>query len=201
MRSGDLDFDGIHEAAFAENQNGLDHRDVECSRLDRAGEKVYRGRSRSWARLIMIDAAQAVSNQKSSMFKRGAVIFWRFPGTRFSRRTESAFSYGKMALLEKMEPYQGGGSMISEVTWEKTTWAAVPHKFEAGTPSIADAVGLDVALQYVEALGFDAIKAHKKELLLARTQSSARSSGFENYRFAERANRDRLVYDGRRSSV
>jgi cysteine desulfurase/selenocysteine lyase len=78
--------------------------------------------------------------------------------------------YGKAEHFEVMAPYQGGGSMISEVTWEKTTWAAVPHKFEAGTPSIADAIGLSTAIEYVEALGFEAIHRHEQDLLKYATE-------------------------------
>ncbi len=114
--------------------------------------------------LIMIDAAQSVSNQKVDVQSWGC-DFLAFSGHKIFGPYGIGALYGKLSILEQMPPYQGGGSMISEVTWEKTTWAAVPHKFEAGTPSIADAVGLDVALQYVESLGFDAIEAHKKEML------------------------------------
>ena len=114
--------------------------------------------------LIFIDAAQSVSNQVIDVMKWDC-DFLAFSGHKIFGPYGIGILYGKMSLLDAMDPYQGGGSMISEVTWEKTTWAAVPHKFEAGTPSIADAVGLDVALQYVETLGFDAIKKHKSSLL------------------------------------
>lgn len=113
---------------------------------------------------VMIDAAQAVSNQLVDV-QSWDCDFLAFSGHKIFAPYGIGILYGKMELLEAMPPYQGGGSMISEVTWEKTTWASVPHKFEAGTPSIADAVGLKVALDYVTDLGFDAIKAHKKELL------------------------------------
>ncbi len=114
--------------------------------------------------LVFIDAAQSVSNQVLDVQAWGC-DFLAFSGHKIFGPYGIGVLYGKRGLLEKMEPYQGGGSMISEVTWEKTTWAAVPHKFEAGTPSIADAVGLGAALQYVSNFSFDAIKAHKKELL------------------------------------
>ncbi len=114
--------------------------------------------------LAFIDAAQAVSNQPIDV-KAWDADFLAFSGHKLFAPYGIGALYGKMALLEKMDPYQGGGSMISEVTWEKTTWAAVPHKFEAGTPSIADAVGLDMAIRYVEDLGFEQIQAHKHSLL------------------------------------
>jgi cysteine desulfurase/selenocysteine lyase len=73
--------------------------------------------------------------------------------------------YGKKALLEAMPPYQGGGDMISLVTFEKTTYADLPNKFEAGTPSIADVIGLGAALDWLNAIGLDAVAAHEHALL------------------------------------
>jgi cysteine desulfurase/selenocysteine lyase len=78
--------------------------------------------------------------------------------------------YGKMELLEKMNPYQGGGSMISQVTFEKTTWAAVPHKFEAGTPAISGAIGFGEAIKYLQTIGIDAAAAHERMLVEAATR-------------------------------
>lgn len=114
--------------------------------------------------LAFIDAAQAVSNQLVDVQAWDA-DFLAFSGHKIFGPYGIGVLYGKLDLLEKMDPYQGGGSMISEVTWEKTTWANVPHKFEAGTPSIADAVGLDMALRYVEDLGFEQIQKHKTEIV------------------------------------
>ena len=73
--------------------------------------------------------------------------------------------YGKAEHLEAMPPYQGGGEMILSVTFEETVYNEIPHKFEAGTPDIAGVVGLGAAIDYVEALGLDAIAAHEHELL------------------------------------
>jgi cysteine desulfurase/selenocysteine lyase len=73
--------------------------------------------------------------------------------------------YGKYALLDAMPPYQGGGDMILSVTFEKTTFNHVPHKFEAGTPSVADTIGFGAAIDYLGATGLDAIAAHEHELL------------------------------------
>jgi len=73
--------------------------------------------------------------------------------------------YGKAEHLEAMPPYQGGGEMILSVSFEKTIYNEIPHKFEAGTPDIAGVVGLGAAIDYVEALGLDAIAAHDHELL------------------------------------
>jgi cysteine desulfurase/selenocysteine lyase len=73
--------------------------------------------------------------------------------------------YGKAALLEEMPPYQGGGDMISSVTFEKTTYNVLPHKFEAGTPNIAGVIGLGAAIDYLETIGLAKIAAHENELL------------------------------------
>jgi len=73
--------------------------------------------------------------------------------------------YGKTALLEAMPPYQGGGDMISSVTFEKTTYNKLPHKFEAGTPDMAGVVGLKAAIEYMNGVGIATIAAHEHELL------------------------------------
>ena len=78
--------------------------------------------------------------------------------------------FGKEALLDAMPPYMGGGEMIETVTFEKSTWAPLPHKFEAGTPAIAQAIGLGVAIEYLEGLGMDAVRAHERDLLTYATQ-------------------------------
>jgi len=73
--------------------------------------------------------------------------------------------YGKQALLDAMPPYQGGGDMILSVSFEKTTYNALPYKFEAGTPNIAGSIGLGVALDYVSSIGLSNIAAHEQDLL------------------------------------
>lgn len=113
---------------------------------------------------VLVDAAQAVSNIAVDV-KALDCDFLVFSGHKIFGPYGIGALYGKMELLEGMNPYQGGGSMIAEVTWEKTTWAAVPHKFEAGTPDIAGAVGLAAALRYVMELGLPAISAHEQDLL------------------------------------
>ena len=79
--------------------------------------------------------------------------------------------YGKTALLEAMPPWQGGGDMISTVTFEKSTWNVLPYKFEAGTPHIEGAIGLAAALDFVESIGMDRIAAHEAELLAYGTEA------------------------------
>src|SRR3954454_5230813 len=79
--------------------------------------------------------------------------------------------YGRADLLEAMPPWQGGGDMISSVTFEKTTYNKLPYKFEAGTPDIAGAIGLGAAIDYVNGLGIEAIAAHEHELLVQGTEA------------------------------
>jgi cysteine desulfurase/selenocysteine lyase len=71
--------------------------------------------------------------------------------------------WGRPELLEMMDPFMGGGSMISRVTLEGATWAESPQKFEAGTPNIADVIGLGAAIDYLEALGMDNVRAHERD--------------------------------------
>jgi cysteine desulfurase / selenocysteine lyase len=78
--------------------------------------------------------------------------------------------YGRRELLEAMPPYQGGGSMIAEVSFEKTTFAAPPQKFEAGTPSVSAAIGLGAAISYVESLGLTRMEDHEQDLLKYGTE-------------------------------
>jgi cysteine desulfurase/selenocysteine lyase len=118
---------------------------------------------------VLIDAAQGVSQMPTDVLAMDC-DFLAFSGHKVFAPYGIGVLYGKAEHFEVMAPYQGGGSMISEVTWEKTTWAAVPHKFEAGTPSIADAIGLSTAIEYVEALGFEAIHRHEQDLLKYATE-------------------------------
>jgi cysteine desulfurase / selenocysteine lyase len=96
--------------------------------------------------------------------------FYAFSGHKLFGPTGIGVLYGKMQWLDAMPPYQGGGSMISTVSFEKTTYAAVPQKFEAGTPDIAGAIGLGAAVDYVEGVGLEAISRYEHELLVHATE-------------------------------
>jgi len=89
--------------------------------------------------------------------------------------------YGKEAWLKKLPPYQGGGEMIAEVTFEKTTYADLPHKFEAGTPNICGGIAFGAALNYMNAIGFDAIAAYEQELLTYATDKLLQIEGLRIY--------------------
>ncbi len=93
-----------------------------------------------------------------------AAICWRFPGTRCVRPTGIGVLFGRAEVLESMPPWHGGGEMIVSVTLEKSSYKKAPHRFEAGTPNIAGAIGLAAAIDYLDALGRGAIFAHDAEL-------------------------------------
>lgn len=113
---------------------------------------------------VLIDAAQAVAHKPIDV--RGLDCeFLVFSGHKIFGPTGIGVLYAKKALLEKMPPFLGGGDMIDKVTFEKTTYNDLPHKFEAGTPHIAGAIGLGSAIDYVLGLGFDPIWSHEVDVL------------------------------------
>ena len=113
--------------------------------------------------LVLVDGAQAAPKLPLDMAELGA-DFYAFTGHKAYGPTGIGVLWGRKELLDGMGPYEGGGSMIQKVTKEKITWASVPTRFEAGTPPIAEAVGLGAAIDWMEALGLDAIHAHETEL-------------------------------------
>jgi len=113
---------------------------------------------------VLVDGAQAVPHLAVDVQDLDA-DFYAFSGHKLSGPTGIGVLYGKLALLEAMPPWHGGGNMIRSVSWEKTTYIAAPGKFEAGTPPIAAAIGLGEAIDYLTGLGLDRIAAHEHELL------------------------------------
>jgi len=113
---------------------------------------------------VLIDGAQAVPHMAVDV-QAIDCDFYAFSGHKVYGPTGIGVLYGKAALLDAMPPYQGGGDMISSVTFEKTTYNKLPYKFEAGTPDIAGVIGLGAALDYVTDVGMDAIAVYENELL------------------------------------
>lgn len=113
--------------------------------------------------VVVLDGAQSVPHMPIDVQDLDC-DFLAFSGHKMLGPMGSGVLYGKRALLDAMPPYQGGGSMIRTVELTHTTWADVPAKFEAGTPSVGDAIALTRALDYLEALGMDAIWAHEREI-------------------------------------
>ncbi len=113
--------------------------------------------------VTLIDGAQSAPRLNLDMAAIGA-DFYGFTGHKFYGPTGIGVLYGRRQLLNELEPFEGGGSMISKVTKEKITWAEVPAKLEAGTPPIAEAAGLGAAVDWIDELGIEAIAAHEREL-------------------------------------
>ena len=119
---------------------------------------------------VLVDGAQAVPHMKVDVQELGC-DFYTFSGHKVFGPTGIGALYGKLDLLEAMPPFQGGGDMISSVTFEKTIYNAVPYKFEAGTPSIAEVYGLDAALEYVNKIGLANIASYEHALLSYATEA------------------------------
>jgi cysteine desulfurase / selenocysteine lyase len=118
---------------------------------------------------VLIDGAQAVSHMRVNVQALDA-DFYVFSGHKLFAPTGIGVVYGKSALLNAMPPYQGGGNMIQDVTFEKTTYQKAPQRFEAGTGNIADAVGLGAAIDYLERLGMENIGRYEHGLLVYATE-------------------------------
>jgi len=129
---------------------------------------------------VLIDGAQAVPHLKPDVQALGC-DFYVFSGHKMCGPTGIGVLYGKEEWLNKLPPYQGGGEMIKEVTFEKTTYACLPHKFEAGTPNIAGGIVLGTALDYLNSIGFEQIQAHEQELLNYATEQLNQLDGIKIY--------------------
>jgi cysteine desulfurase / selenocysteine lyase len=113
---------------------------------------------------IVVDAAQAAPHVPIDVNELD-VDFLAYSSHKMLGPTGAGALYGRLDLLESMPPFHGGGEMIREVFEDHSTWAEVPHKFEAGTPNIAQAVGMGAAVEYLETLGIDNVRAHEKEMV------------------------------------
>jgi cysteine desulfurase / selenocysteine lyase len=125
---------------------------------------------------VLVDGAQAVPHLSIDVRELDC-DFYTFSGHKVFGPTGIGVLYGKAALLERMPPWQGGGDMIKVVSFEKTTYAALPSKFEAGTPNIADAIGLGVAVDYLDGLGLERVAAHEHDLLTYGTAALSHLPG------------------------
>jgi cysteine desulfurase/selenocysteine lyase len=131
-----------------------------------------------WNVPVLVDGAQAVPHLSVDV-RALDCDFYAFSAHKLFGPTGIGVLYGKAALLERMPPYQGGGDMISLVTFEKTHYNTLPYKFEAGTPHIAGAIGLGAAIDYVSRIGLDAITAYEDDLLAYATAALNRIEGLE----------------------
>lgn len=129
---------------------------------------------------ILIDGAQSVPHLKPDVQALDC-DFYAFSGHKMCGPTGTGVLYGKEEWLHKLPPYQGGGEMIKEVTFEKTTYADLPHKFEAGTPHIAGGIVLGTAIDYLNSVGFENIQKQELELLAYATERLSEIEGLRIY--------------------
>jgi cysteine desulfurase/selenocysteine lyase len=138
------------------------------------------GIARASGALVVCDGAQAVPHLKVD-FDELDVDFYAFSGHKMCGPMGIGGLIGRRAILDAMPPYQFGGDMIEVVGDECTTWNALPHKFEAGTPNVGDAVGLAAACDYLEAIGMDSVLAHERALVRLATERLASVEGVHIY--------------------
>ncbi|WP_302850516.1 aminotransferase class V-fold PLP-dependent enzyme [Polaribacter litorisediminis] len=129
---------------------------------------------------VLIDGAQATPHIKPDVQKLDA-DFYVASAHKLCGPTGVGMLYGKKEWLEKLPPYQGGGEMIATVSFEKTTYAGLPHKFEAGTPNICGGIAFGTAIDYMNTIGFDAIAAYENELLKYGTEELLKIEGLKIY--------------------
>lgn len=137
-------------------------------------------KARACGAAVLIDGAQAVPHLKPDV-QALDVDFYVASGHKMCGPTGIGVLYGKKEWLDKLPPYQGGGEMIDQVTFEKTTYAPLPQKFEAGTPNICGAIALAAAVDYLNQIGFDKIEAYEKELLDYATEELLQIEGLKIY--------------------
>ncbi len=130
--------------------------------------------------LMLVDGTQAVVHSHVDVQDLDA-DFYVFTGHKLYGPNAIGVLYGKMALLEALPPFLGGGDMIRSVTFEKSTFAPPPHRFEAGTPPIVEVIGLGAAIDYVSAIGMERIAAHESKLLQRATQKLSAIEGLRIY--------------------
>ena len=129
---------------------------------------------------VLIDGAQATPHIKPDVQALN-VDFYVASAHKLCGPTGVGFLYGKQEWLEKLPPYQGGGEMIATVSFEKTTYAGLPHKFEAGTPNICGGIAFGAGLDYMNAVGFENIASYEHELLVYGTQELLKIEGVKIY--------------------
>ena len=149
---------------------------------------------------VLVDGAQAAPRLPVDVRELDA-DFYTFSGHKMYAPTGVGILYAKAKLLEAMPPYQGGGDMISSVTFEKTTYNILPFKFEAGTPNIAGAIGLAAAMDYLTAIGMEAVEAHEDDLLDYATERLSGDSRPDDRRHGAEEGGGPLLHAGRESTL
>ena len=162
--AGELDMDAL-ETLLADGKVGL----VSMTHMSNVlgtytpAERIVRIAHAHGAK-VLFDGAQAVVHRRVDVQALDC-DFYAFTGHKLYGPTGIGVLWGRRELLDTMPPFLGGGEMISSVSFERSTWAEVPHKFEAGTPPILEGIGLKAAIDYVQQIGYDAIAAHETALV------------------------------------
>ena len=162
--AGELDL-AAFEALFADGKVGL----VSITHMSNVlgsvtpAERIVRIAHAHGAK-VLFDGAQAVVHRRIDVQALGC-DFYAWTGHKLYGPTAIGVLWGRRELLDRMPPFLGGGDMISSVSYAKSTWAEVPHKFEAGTPPILEGIGLKAAIDYVQSIGYDAIAEHERALV------------------------------------
>ncbi|AAW59890.1 cysteine desulfurase [Gluconobacter oxydans] len=161
--AGDIDLDA-YEALLSDGKVGL----VAVTHMSNVLGTITPARklteiAHAYGARILLDGSQSVVHRKIDVQDIGA-DFFTFTGHKLYGPTGIGALWGKMELLDIMPPFMGGGDMIQNVSFERATWAHVPHKFEAGTPAILETIGLGAAVRFVEEIGYDATSRHEAEL-------------------------------------
>ncbi len=136
--------------------------------------------ARAVGAITVVDGAQGAPHMPVDMQALGC-DFYAFSSHKMCGPTGAGVLWGRRELLESMPPFMAGGEMIRRVELERSEWAEVPHKFEAGTPAIAEVIGLGAAVEYISALGMDAIRAHEKEITAYALERLAEVPGLTVY--------------------
>ena len=162
--SGELDMDSL-EAHLADGRVGL----VAITHMSNVLGTVtpavrISAMAHAHGARVLFDGSQSVVHRAVDVQAIDA-DFYIFTGHKLYGPTGIGILYAKRELLEAMPPFMGGGDMIGSVSFERSTWAEVPHKFEAGTPMILEAIGLGAAIKWVQSIGYDAIQAHEQRLV------------------------------------
>ena len=142
--------------------------------------EIIIGKAHEAGAAVLIDGAQSCSHIKPDL-QALDVDFYVTSAHKMCGPTGVGMLYGKESWLKKLPPYQGGGEMINEVTFEKTTFADLPHKFEAGTPNISGGIAFGTAIDYLNEIGFNAIAQHEQELLTYATEELLKVPGLKIY--------------------